>query len=293
MFRRKKSTSERQTIKPKKSVVRRDLSTIRHVSSNILTFGFIALLAYLAATSSPQKNTRQAQEQTDGSRSATDANFQQYDPSNKFDYVIGKLIDPSFWVQLGLLYVTCRGIQLALGSLRQLRRQTNANVIAARAAKATADALKVAERAFLNTKAKDWELGISQETRKWTFSGRLTNSGKTVAVVKRIAVRYAIADALPDEPNYDAANGHTDQGSYIISPNDDPDIFNAALAAETEIPYTSLRGRPPFLYVYGRIDYLDAFGDSHHLGFGGRYTQTRDGGSFDRSKVPPNYNHAD
>src|SRR5262249_49561358 len=68
------------------------------------------------------------------------------DTNKKSRDKIDKLLEPTLWVQLLILYVTWRGVGMALGTLKQIKKQTDVNTLAANAAQRSADVAEVSLR---------------------------------------------------------------------------------------------------------------------------------------------------
>jgi hypothetical protein len=170
-----------------------------------------------------------------------------------------------------------------------IRKSADSALSAATAALASAEHVKLTDRAFINI--ADWKLFPKGED--WIFQASLKNSGKTPAtVIKHITCWRFTPPDLPTIPEYKLTDGSTGATNMVVAPSD-KEWFFSPIGTKASIPFDiiALEKERQMFFIYGLIEYRDAFGDTHKLGFGGRYLYTR--GGFNRSDIPDGYNYAD
>src|SRR5436190_9171948 len=157
---------------------------MRHFIRAILSFAFVLLIALLAVASRPDQTQETPGNQGDASNSvsvlakpqAPDSVSNQSESNAKFREYIYKWIQPETVVGIVLAIFAAVGIRTAVATLKQLRKQTSANMIAAEAAKKSADFILLTERAFLSV--NNWRL-VAQKPRPMAFIATMDNTGRT------------------------------------------------------------------------------------------------------------------
>jgi len=171
-----------------------------------------------------------------------------------------------------------------------LTRESNTNArISANAAKASADALKNSERAWVIVDA-DPNTQPSPETCSFHFW--IWNTGKTPAIVtftKSELTVLAPNAKLPETPTYSITNPGSNENMILAMGRPDPQtIGNFGFYTQNMNPgeiYDIQTGQR-VLYVFGEVGYKDAFGDDRKTIFGFRWAS---GVGWDRG-VPEAYN---
>jgi hypothetical protein len=181
------------------------------------------------------------------------------------------------------------GLIIALFGLLIAIRALRATQVAADAARDSAEHVKLTDRAFLNI--ANWKFFGKDED--WIFQASIKNSGKTPAtVIKQVTCWRLTPPELPIVPDYTLSDGSTGAATMIVGPGDQEWVFSL-IGTKASIPFDIMaieRDKQTF-FIYGLIEYRDAFGDTHKLGFGGRYMHPS--GGFNRGDIPDGYNYAD
>jgi hypothetical protein len=171
--------------------------------------------------------------------------------------------------------------------LRAMRESVLQASVAAGAAEKSADALKLAERAWIMADIKFEEgMRITEGTtstkggalRQHTMvNARLicTNNGKTPAWITRVHIKLRIDSKVPSEPQW--LQGDADYVNSIPEPiavNDNHEFNPQYLTCEGFTTDTE------FLIVYGTVKYRDVFSPERETRFG--YTYVRGRGTLER-----------
>jgi hypothetical protein len=201
--------------------------------------------------------------------------------------------DSQFWFNLLLVIFTGLLAALAYRQLRAMHRQADlmsgqlasmnttgedthklaiAMKDAADAAKLSADSANAAlktQRAFIITEGFD----IIDDGRWLNFKCAINNVGATPAKITEAFTCWMVAKELPIKPDYDVTNRMehphlmiaTDKPIRVektIESDERERVHGAFITAQTD-------GGDPleWLYIFGRISYEDAFGDSHVTGW--------------------------
>lgn len=155
--------------------------------------------------------------------------------------------------------------------LRQLKLSEKAArdaETAAKAAKASADVLPKIERAyvFVDVSISDLErLSLRPPSYRFQITVRLTNHGKTPAILTRVRAYSLWSDVPPSQliPT-DRADRQLPPGLVIGSEA----FFDVPLPQGVDgSAYDQLMGIETHLYTVGIIEYQDVMGASHHTSF--------------------------
>ena len=178
-----------------------------------------------------------------------------------------------------LVVVGGGGIIVALRTLTQIRRQTDATAVAANAAKESADAVTFVERGWLLTDS--WE--VTQPT-PWPQSGppalnsfkySMKNFGQTPIFVVSTGSRFRLVSSLenlPNEPEYGAVLHLPFE--IVIAPDKSTPAVECHVEPDGRLSshdVEEIRGGRKMLYGYGFVTYRDVFGKIHETRFCARY----------------------
>lgn len=190
------------------------------------------------------------------------------------------------WADWVMVFITFAGIRYARRTLRKLKSQTRAAVDNAKAAKASAEGLKNAERAYVaithqqaddrwHAAGEELPIGFHKhgnrqgELHPHLLETRIFNSGHTPAEVYGGLITRVIAlDANPYKPPTDINAMHTAEG-WI------PPYYLAAgkyYRKKIELLLTldemqAISGHNGQLWLVGFVIYQDVFGALHRAGF--------------------------
>jgi len=175
------------------------------------------------------------------------------------------------------------------------------------ATKESADALKIAERAWMLAEIDDSALRQprptpaptsitpAQESLITRIVCNIKNHGRTTALMDSIATRMEVIEydaELPDEPNY----VETDEQRWPNGVALPPSGFIQRMSYLTPINLQSVEQNANKVYIYGRILYRDTYGKAHETRFCYRFRARwreadPDTAGFDIDG-PPAYNKA-
>ena len=168
----------------------------------------------------------------------------------------------SNWV---LILITGGAVIAAFRSLGILRQQADASTEAARAAKVSADALMIAERAQLAVPYGEWrletDLDNADRRRQATIHYNIKNLGRTAAVVNSLRVfmsRHESRDTPPPMKFGDLDPDPSFSGA-LIGPSDSlpRTVLPFFLASDDE--REKLASGELLYWIQGRIEYRDVF----------------------------------
>ena len=148
----------------------------------------------------------------------------------------------------------------------------------AAAAKSSAKAIMLAERAYLTAKKSDF---IISADGLITYDFTVRNEGKTPATV--LGGRYAVAiggtiDAPPPMPGYATPIAPL----FLVPTHHITERHNPiGIGADTMI---EVHSRSRQLWLMAFVDYKDQFGDFHRFGYGRRFDATKNELAFDASR---------
>jgi hypothetical protein len=153
-----------------------------------------------------------------------------------------------------------------------LSQTTKAADAATGGAATSALALKLSQRAYLTT--DNWNMEIRMLPGDAAGLGdvdlNVKNTGNTPATVVGGQLAYAIAQNIADVPGYGADAAARDVGGFRVLRGSDLPMFRQFPIAIAQ--WQALQTGNLFIYVWGRVDYTDVFGDQHFLDFGRRYS---------------------
>lgn len=168
---------------------------------------------------------------------------------------------------------------LAAGkTLRNLKKQTEAGLIAATAAKESADSIKSAERSWVLEEIVFSsflpQIDHVPEDFQMVAGIELTNHGRTIATVTDAKLRFhtvQVDPGIPETPSYDGHEIYLGIGEYgkILAPGQHYLLgkqFEDGIALTAEQVHHIYDGSV-LLYYYGRVDYTDVFNDRHFTQF--------------------------
>lgn len=101
----------------------------------------------------------------------------------------------------------------------------------------------------------------------------IMNYGTTPARVTDVVSLYRImasGQPLPNEPEYEIPNNHTAAVAFLVKGESFFNFVGEDLNT-VERSLSSLESGENILYLYGYVDYIDAFGQRHRGGFGFEY----------------------
>ena len=174
------------------------------------------------------------------------------------------------------------GVVAAFFTLRKISGQTKASVIAADAAKRSADiantSLRITQRARVSVEmfkfGTNGNIGNREGKTKFRYSFNIKNTGPTPAhIYERLSSVWFTNGPLPVEPPYTGppvTGEFVIDGGQAISMPSDPEIVR----------------NDETLYVFGYIKYRDEFGGIHETRYGAEHVRYGDARVIDRA----NYN---
>jgi hypothetical protein len=157
-----------------------------------------------------------------------------------------------------------------------LRKQTEANITSANAARQSADIadanLRHLERPYIVldpiacTPSNQQYLAPFELILDFVYR----NAGRTPALMRKVFIDFDFADALPQTPTYRTTGKPNMFGTLI--PGETSKIIGHRSHAVTGQPEMNrLRSQQTAFITYGFIQYKDIFGKEHITGFGFRY----------------------
>ena len=180
--------------------------------------------------------------------------------------------------------------------LRVLQQQAKIAQIAADAAKASADGLKLGERAWMIP--RDPSIGYmptESGTRNYTYFCKLRNFGKTPALITEVGFEIGIVDLLnhiPQPPKYTRT---WPLNKITVAPDDFLYLrreWFASLALDVGQSQAVAEGNL-FVYGYGFLRYLDLFSKNDADFRETRFCHCLTGGGFQPCiEAPPEYHRA-
>ncbi len=216
---------------------------------------------------------------------------QQQQQTNKNPCNWPPFTDP-FWSNWALVLVTVGGIWIALGTLRDLKKQTQLAEDAAQAANKSADAaLKSAqvliesERAWVMVDVFPSSYGVQKSTtpsNQYTLLSAVVvciNRGETIAWVTEKGYIFKSVKSLPQEPDF--------SNIYIFHQEPEPLAQEADSKFRLEAMCEGWYGEGNIVAFYGRVFYRDIFGVTRETRFG--YGINLDG-KIERLTGYPEYN---
>jgi len=172
---------------------------------------------------------------------------------------------------------------IALSSLSDISTQTRAAVIAATAAKISAEAQMSGDRAWIlveKLKIDEFVWARPEEQKTATFSYTINNYGKTPAFVSALEIRFEIGSSSDTPPNL-AIFGTEDFliNPHIIPQNDERPC-NTELSpnsSPTSEQIKAIEESRLFLWVYGIVKYRDIYDAPHETRFcfNNKYSSTK------------------
>lgn len=212
-------------------------------------------------------------------------------PSGECDQTESKRRDQEVDIQGKLLYwtrmVAILGIIVGFAQAIIIYIQTQHTGKAATAAATNSAAVMVSERAWISLETlglEDFEEGDRfgpPDDRMWVprcLIG-LKNSGNSPAFIQRAKVGIFISDGaemnLPDVPPYDSLVDAVAPPSILVA----GETTNWRQTPRVHISlehYTEILEARRWLWVFGRIEYKDAFDKSHVYGFARQYDPSLD-----------------
>jgi hypothetical protein len=177
-----------------------------------------------------------------------------------------------------------------LVTLAFLYQQTKAGILAAGAAKQSADVATNAERAWIITSgvafASDWpDLSDPGAPKKSKIVVEITNSGRSPAEIKAMHVVGVVCPAnlvLPETPVYGATEeifAITAMPGEIIPAGDKRTLvckMRPDITLLTDEQIKEIKRRETVVYCYGRVKYKDISGSPRETHFGYYYHVRRD-----------------
>jgi len=190
---------------------------------------------------------------------------------------------------------------VAVGTLKDIREQTEAIKESADATKRSVDAIMDADRALLLIL---WEnfIHINPEARhsgvlSHCFNWHFQNTGKSPAFIQKVSSRFIVIrslDDLPPEPAYLTPREVSYESEPLLPDKNFGPVYSPL---ESDLSFDEVeaehRGKKCLLYAFGFVQYLDTYRRSHETRFGLVYdsapTLKRD---YDRFRLagPPAYN---
>lgn len=177
------------------------------------------------------------------------------------------------WIPLLTLLIFLTGVAQACIYFRQLRH------------------FQRTERAYVKVKAR--KPGIEFTDSK-EFIGmpeavcnlEIINYGSTPAHITDVVSLYRIVASgqpLPSEPEYKIPNNHIAAVAFLVKGESFFNFVGEDLNT-IERSLTALERGESILYLYGYVDYIDAFDQRHRGGFGFEYSPQIDKGAEDHSE---------
>ena len=202
----------------------------------------------------------------------------------------------STWV---LILVTGGAVYGAFLTLGAIKRQVDASVDAANAAKTSADAVMLAERAYVTISRKS-KLRISDDpTGAIGFDFEVKNHGRTPAHILGGRLTIAFSDygtPAPVMPSHSGiaippiflVPGHCMKHADTVSSLGRDKIMGAT--QPLEVVGLGTDPQPPLeLWLMGYVDYRDKFRGAHRGGFGRRFDRNVGDLTFDQANAALNY----
>jgi hypothetical protein len=215
--------------------------------------------------------------------------------------VVWSLHEKIAWgVNLALAGFAAFGICIAIKTLKTVRRQTEAAMIAARASFRQAKHIVTSERAWVIV-STSFPHGIEdgRQSTVLRVNWAMKNVGKTPARLLEFdaaALRADLGAVFPDPPHY--YDSPRQLNRLLLVPNDsfgltwmiEGDALTPEEVKEVET------GAKLMIISYGYIKYLDDFGDEHTTRFCQRYSvnsQTKEKGFLPYTEAPRSYTDSD
>lgn len=153
-------------------------------------------------------------------------------------------------------------LQTMQSQLRRMEEQTAGIAKSAEAAKASADGLKLSERAWMVAWEPEMVIPSGEQPREevWFYNCSFKNTGRTPARIVEICIELGKTDSLnriPQSPAYSTEKTRQ-YNTVLVAPNDSlrlpgAELFLAVIEAER------VWNEKLFLYGYGFVKYLDVF----------------------------------
>ena len=187
-----------------------------------------------------------------------------------------RMTDYTWW--LVIVGLTTGGLQIALLFFQNLYTGRAAN-----AAKTSADAVRLAERAFFDIAHKDrlddgapTAQGIPIHVRI-----QIKNRGRTPATVSDAVVGFKIAKSLKGQASgfkgpYPHANTHRPK-AYMVP---DKQFFFSGNDHVSPSDWAKIQGGSARLYVLGYLDYIDVFNERRRTGYARLYHPVKPGNNL-------------